>query len=38
MVKEIGFYGQPTAGYIAWIRTNAGVYFVDVTGIVSDRY
>jgi len=35
-MKEIGFYGDPKAvGYIGWIETADGIYFVDLDGKIS---
>lgn len=36
VVKDIGFYSLPTAGgYIGWIKTIDGDYFIDVDGKIS---
>ena len=36
MIKEIGFYDEPIAGgYIGWIKTNDGIYFVDIEGKIT---
>ena len=38
MVHEIGFYNSPQAGYIGWIRTSAGTYFIGTDGKMSQAY
>ena len=36
VIKEIGYYEQPTeVGYVAWIKTIDGMYFVDVDGKIT---
>jgi len=36
VIKEIGYYGYPTeVGYVAWIKTADGTYFVDVDGKIT---
>ena len=38
VVKEIGFYETPTAngnGYVGWIKTIDGCYFIDVDGKIT---
>jgi hypothetical protein len=36
VIKEIGYYEQPTeVGYVAWIKTADGTYFVDVDGKIT---
>lgn len=35
-MKEIGFYPNPQEiGYIGWIRTTDGCYFIDLDGKIS---
>jgi hypothetical protein len=39
MVHEIGFYSHgQQAGYIGWIRTSAGTYFIGTDGKMSQAY
>lgn len=36
VVKDIGFYGEPSAvGYVGWIKTIDGCYFIDTAGKIS---
>lgn len=36
MIKDIGFYSNPVAvGYVAWINTSDGCYFVGTDGKIS---
>ena len=35
VVQEIGFYNVPTGGYIGWINTIDGKYFIGVDGKIS---
>jgi hypothetical protein len=38
-VKEIGFYKRPNkTGWLAWITTNAGNYFVALDGSIVGPY
>ena len=35
-MKHIGFYSEPEkVGYIGWIETADGVYFVDLDGKIA---
>jgi hypothetical protein len=34
-MEEIGFYKNPEAvGYIGWIKTTDGCYFIDLAGVI----
>jgi hypothetical protein len=36
VIKEIGYYEQPTeVGYVAWIKTTDGTYFVGIDGKIT---
>ena len=36
VIKEIGYYDQPSeVGYVAWIKTTDGTYFVDIDGKIT---
>lgn len=36
VIKEIGFYDEPVAGgYVGWIKTADGTYFIDTDGKIS---
>ena len=36
VIKEIGFYEEPNeVGYVGWIKTADGTYFIDTDGKIS---
>ena len=38
MVIETGFYEGEQDGFVGWITTKAGTYFIDKDGILSELY
>ena len=31
-IHDIGFYKEPTGGYVGWIETSLATYFIDEAG------